>query len=434
MRLFDPVAVANRVAAQWGSQPLLRDQPCPVPSELATVLEAAHLASMQTEEGRSLRFGLILRRSDEPIEREFSGVRFDVPRPLSTEELRRLAPATGLTSTFIAIEWAEGRPYIWGTLDVGSKWSSFRAAESSSGLGLPFNLFVSVAAPGTIRLSFSDSLMFATDHGMAAEVAVNVLKDGPVHDFLQPAVLALLEEALPEMPSSPDLPYTYGGEYRRFLARTLHYGEESGHGGAVVVVRDCAVEELKNLVTIKYQTSGHVLWEDMKYYLRAVFEEINLGHVVNSDKQSVSRAVHDSWRQALNRRDNAERVLSDRSRFLARLMQVDGALILTDRLRVLGFGAVVTDLSGEPQPTWRCSDARGTSLAPFSVSSHGTRHRAAISLASQSDCVAFVLSQDGGVKAITRRANDILVWPAVALDPSSWFITADDLLRSYASH
>lgn len=43
--------------------------------------------------------------------------------------------------------------------------------------------------------------------------------------------------------------------------------------------------------------------------------------------------------------------------------------------------------------------------------------------------------QDGGVKAITRRANDILVWPAVALDPSSWFDhRASHPLRSYASH
>jgi hypothetical protein len=57
-------------------------------------LEIAFSASMEAEEGRPVRFGLLLLRNDEIDEKGFGVARFRESRLLSVSEIRRLAPAT----------------------------------------------------------------------------------------------------------------------------------------------------------------------------------------------------------------------------------------------------------------------------------------------------------------------------------------------------
>jgi hypothetical protein len=429
MALFDPWEFARQVSNQWEHIRLLKDHPRPTPEQLGKILEAAYVASMESEEGRPLKFALMLRPSSEADEPEYGIARFREPRPLSTDEIRRLAPATGPSSTFIAVESTGSGPSIWGTVDVGSKWALLQSAEQPSGTGLPDHLVITVSAPGTLSLKFSDTLLYSAEHGQPAQQSYNVLKFGPVHEFFRPVMNQLLKEAFRDR---NDLIWdnhfliSYGGEYLRLLARTLRDAEGLGHGGTIIVLREEDDDRVSDLVSIKYHVAGFQLWDDLVRYVRLIFEEIESSKLING-KQPVEREHLDRWRKASRELEELSQRLIDRSRFLARLTQVDGALVLTGRLRVLGFGAVIKDVAGR-QTVRSCRDELCRAFDEVHSEIYGTRHRSVMGLCQRMDCLAFVLSQDGGVKALRQEGDQLLFWRSVLLDPTAWFLTAEDLI------
>lgn len=430
MALFDPGGFARQLCEQWEHISLLKTHHRPVPDQLGIILEAAYLASLESEEGRSLQFGLILRGSNEPDEPQYGVARFGERRLLSSNEIRRLAPATGLSSTFIAVEWTDSGPFIWGTVDMGSEWSLLQSAERTSGGALPFHLVITVSAPGTISVKFSDILLYSVEHGRPAQPSSNVLKFGPVHEFFRPVMHNLLKEAFPDRDESiSDRHFfiSYGGEYLRFLARTLKCAEGLGHGGAIIVIRGKGDATAKTLLSIKYPISDCHLWDELVRYVKVISEEIEGAKLIDG-KPHVKRGFVDRWKAVSREQEKLGQRLIDRSRFLARLTQVDGALVMTERLQVLGFGAVIQDLS-QTRPTVRsCQDERCRAFVELKRESYGTRHRSAIELCERMDCLVFVLSQDGGVKALTRQRCQVLLWPSVLLDPTAWFVTAEDVI------
>ena len=430
MALFDPRRLAQQLCNRWDHIPLLKSFPRPVPDQLARILKAAYLASLETEEGRPLKFGLILRSSAEADEPEYGIARFGERRPLSSSEIRRLAPATGLSSTFIAVESTDNGPFIWGTMDVGSERSLFQSAEQTSGMGLPFHLVITASAPGTINLKFSEFLVYSVERGQSAQQSSNVLKFGPVHEFFRPAMRQLLKESFPGNDKEIEDKHfliSYGGEYLRFLARTLKYAEGLGHGGTIVVLRENSDLDVNDHLSVKYPISSFHPWDDLVRYVNRICEEIESFKLIDG-KQQVERAPLDHWTMTRRERDKLSLQLIDRSRFLARLTQVDGALVITERLRVLGFGAVIKDLTAM-RPTFRlCKDELCRIFDQRQREAYGTRHRSAIALCERMDCMAFVLSQDGGVKALRREGDQVLLWPSVSLDPAAWFVTAEDVI------
>lgn len=430
MTLFDPSGLAQQLCNQWEHIPILKGHPRPALHQLAMILENAYLASMETEEGRPLKFGLILRASTEADEPGHGIARFSERRPLSSNEICRLAPATDFSSTFIAVESTDSGPFIWGTVDVGSEWSQFQSAERTSGMSLPFHLVITVSAPGTISLKFSDTLLYSIERGQPAQQSCNVLKFGPVQEFFRPVMHQLLKEAFPDnndLISDNHFFISYGGEYLRFLARTLKYAEGLGHGGTIIILRENDDTRVNEHLSIKYPTSSCYQWDELVRFLSLISEEIESFKLIDG-KPKVEQVPLDHWKTTSREREKLSQQLINRSRFLARLTQVDGALVMTERLRVLGFGAVINDLT-ETLPTFRfCQDELCRTFGERERKVYGTRHRSAIGLCERMDCIAFVLSQDGGVKALKREGDQVLLWPSVLLAPSAWFVTAEDVI------
>ncbi|AZS13976.1 hypothetical protein EI981_05595 [Paenibacillus lutimineralis] len=90
--------------------------------------------------------------------------------------------------------------------------------------------------------------------------------------------------------------------------------------------------------------------------------------------------------------------------------------MMTDKLRLLGFGAEVTVSSPSLSKIKVAEDVNGIGNNYFPIESFGTRHRSAFRFCSSyENSVAFVISQDGGVKAIKRVGADIVLWPDINL-------------------
>jgi hypothetical protein len=75
--------------------------------------------------------------------------------------------------------------------------------------------------------------------------------------------------------------------------------------------------------------------------------------------------------------EDADEAITGAIEFIATLSRIDGAVVLTDSLRVLGFGAeiVVPDTRGQVSIA-RAGRPRGKTSVDFSR--YGTRHRSAM--------------------------------------------------------
>src|SRR5262249_32976695 len=94
------------------------------------------------------------------------------------------------------------------------------------------------------------------------------------------------------------------------------------------------------------------------------------------------------------------------------LTAVDGAVVLTDTFRIIGFGAEVTATFSGTDKVYVAQNADGTESREENFSEYGTRHRSAFRfVGSMESAVGFVMSQDGGIKALRQVGPRLLMWP-----------------------
>jgi hypothetical protein len=83
---------------------------------------------------------------------------------------------------------------------------------------------------------------------------------------------------------------------------------------------------------------------------------------------------------------------------LARLSRVDGGVLITDHYQLLGFGVEVVAPADELR-TATLDDG-----SKENIEQYGTKHRSAFRLCDcYSQAVAFVCSQDGGIKCVCNE-------------------------------
>ncbi len=163
---------------------------------------------------------------------------------------------------------------------------------------------------------------------------------------------------------------------------------QAGHGGAVLVVPDAEWESSswRSMVRIKYQCHEDSIWPLLR---KAVFQY---------DSSVISEQRDQS--EMMSAEEDARRILAR----LPGLTAVDGALLITDHLRVLGFGVEVLahanlDAVFLPDGTTR------------SVEAYGTRHRSAFRFcAAYPRGTAFVCSQDGAIKCIRNQGGQVTLY------------------------
>ena len=86
--------------------------------------------------------------------------------------------------------------------------------------------------------------------------------------------------------------------------------------------------------------------------------------------------------------------------------------MLTDTLRIIGFGAEVTASFSGGDRVHVTHTAEGTDTKEVRFAEYGTRHRSAFRfVASMEPSVGFVMSQDGGVKAVRQVGSKLVMWP-----------------------
>jgi len=112
--------------------------------------------------------------------------------------------------------------------------------------------------------------------------------------------------------------------------------------------------------------------------------------------------------------------------FVSLLTRVDGAVVVTPELVVVGYGAEITARC-PPDKLWQARDLNGTSQRArvMDYEHFGTRHRSAMRyVATVPRAIALVVSQDGDVRVIANVMGRTTVWENVKLGSEEF--VADD--------
>jgi len=100
---------------------------------------------------------------------------------------------------------------------------------------------------------------------------------------------------------------------------------------------------------------------------------------------------------------------------VAGLSHVDGTVLMTDCLEILGFGVEIAGELPEVLRVARANDLEGTEREWVRTDRVGTRHRSAYRLCQAvHDALAVVVSQDGGLRFIRWHDDGVTYWEQVA--------------------
>jgi len=380
---------------------------------LDEALSVAFQASLMVEESRPTRFRLLLTSPEALPEAGVpkAGVlrlSFDEERPLSADELRRLAPAVPFETALIAASERAGRLRIWGLAHSGPAWLAPTWGGRSIVPTWTHDPIVHVTGPGQIAVRSAGKLVGAIERGLVVDATLDVFESKwlPALFAREREAVRLAHEASQRGAAVPtSVEHSLVGKVgQQMLRRAIQLALGARHGALLLVLNTDSGSSLRGL-RMKYSFGQ----DEPSHRYRTLLLRILDAVAKRSDKPSVGWAdfVADD-RPELSA---LEQEVFELSRVLANLTAIDGALVLDKRFGILGFGAEVSPELRLPDRVYRALDAEGEQRQAESVENVGTRHRAAYRfVCDHPDGLAVVISQDGAVSFVANHGGDVVFW------------------------
>lgn len=426
------ILVIRERCAEFDRRRHSKAPPLPADPALEVLLETAYHASFLSEEGRRPGFRIIYlppdKRFSDPDPRyyvnDFRRLPFDHSRPYTAVEVNRLAPAAELTRLMLCVHnYSETHEhpelFIWGMLDVGENWWKFVHHETSGGRPPPKALTITSLSPGEIIISTQGEVLASLRNGDIQYPEYNALWSGPASDFFLPARTALYDAAVnrlhaqrwDESGNDDNYPHRL---YVMFLERILFSILQKRHGGALLLIPNQISKSdtrITDHLLIKYPCEYDYAWEILVQSLLNL-RRYNALHVpLWNGTTKMTQENFQKYSILSSEDEELDEGMKDAAQAIASLTSVDGAVLLNDRFAVLGFGAEVTAIS--PLLSEVAVQVSGQNVR-IPIESFGTRHRSVFRFCSSFDqSVGFVVSQDGGIKAVKRVGSDVLLWPDI---------------------
>ncbi len=387
------------------------------------IIDVCYHASMLTEERRPTVFRIVFLDSQSQVSPRDDDELPPVTRYLLKEpvtftqgELRRLAPVADPRRVLIAVEQSDERLQIYGLVDIGMSLWEMARHERVGGNSSPDAFIVMSTRPGELSISRGDRPILRMRNGRIVTATQRVLLEGPVADFFYEASDVFIRNAcqLSGIDQDPAEDDGLSFAHQSFIESVLLYTAELKHGGTLLFVPEEITHEdsyLLSQVSIKYVLPStrpqKALMSAIAARLEhnALTEKLQNSRTVKAEELELLDAL--AWNQQIY-----EDAARDAARFIASLTSVDGAVVLTDMLRIIGFGAEVTaSFSGEDK-VHIAHTTEATETKEVRFEEYGTRHRSTFRfVASMEPSVGFIMSQDGGVKAVRKVGSKLVMWP-----------------------
>ncbi|OSM05096.1 hypothetical protein MAIT1_03239 [Magnetofaba australis IT-1] len=370
---------------------------------MKSAMETVFLAGLKREEDRPVQVSVILLEPEMFPHRELSGepvlVRMDRRLPFTVDSLVKLAPAFDPVTTALAVCACDVDTQalsVWGAVFTSRRGRTRFDPEPFS-LTPPDALVISTLSTGSLTVFRGGNVIARFNSGRFNEPTPT------------PFTASLMGWSLLQGIKSHAEFQTNGTRYwrcyRDFIDRLLVEANKRGHGGAIVWLPEHLLEDGQDWINPRYTlqqgAEGAPLLQELcrLEIAREEGEDAFRQGVKGPDVLVVERAIQE-----------VKRRIVEHVELLAQMTRVDGALILSSRLRALSFGSILE------APTWLGETIYGPdddAYPAYQVDLHqyGTRHNSAVNFIGKNhDAVAFVLSQDGPIAGITGKDGDTLYW------------------------
>jgi sensor domain DACNV-containing protein len=412
-----PREVAERIISEWPEVTNPLDD-LPPKEALISLLSEVFQASLLREESRPIRCRLVLINPSELSEVDGPPTGMQVlqlqdERKLSAQEIRRLSPCATFYRSLIGVRWDSGEGFrIWAILNSGTRWVARIDGGRLQSPAAPDRLTIHVSGPGNLIISRGDRLIATLLNGWLEGHGFDIYKAR----WLQKSQEAFAQWAIRECFKDHDIGAIVESDFvnmlgQNFTRRIISQVRRAQHGGMLIIVRteDAAkiVDPLGSIrpkYWIKETRARHRCRELLFSVMRTLSQvgaERGLKKVGWTDYQELAD-------ERLARLDES---IFECAHFLADLMAIDGALVLTAAWDVLGFGAEIHGSSNKNEVVYRTLDLEGTQLAEERADEAGTRHRAAYRLSRQHpECMIIVVSQDGNARYVGNLNGKVTYW------------------------
>jgi hypothetical protein len=203
---------------------------------------------------------------------------------------------------------------------------------------------------------------------------------------------------------------------KQVVKRIINTIRNSRHGGTIVYLPPDQASKLccsNRYMTVKYQFAD----EEPRMRFRTLMVKImNTFAEVAADGENTEKLV--GWNDYVNTSSENIAILDESlfefAHLVAGLAAIDGAVIMSKRHEVLGFGAVISGDIDKVETVAKALDIEGDVTVQIRSEEVGTRHRAAYRLCHElHDALAIVISQDGTVRVIKWHNGQVTYWDQV---------------------
>ena len=401
----------------------------PEPSQLEEVLSVCYQASLLREEGRpvTLRVAFAGPEVFPHAAGPPAGLHrlvFGDSRPFDQHELRRLAPAAVFSRTLIgAIIDRDGDPRIWGMIHSGAHWLQSVRGGRETQQAIPPVLIIAVSGPGRMLVSAGTITLAELTNGTLISRGMDVFHAIWLEDFFATIggieLAAPMKEGRPRAPSVTIAPGFAAVLACHVLRRVLATVRGAQHGGMLIIVPERGSNELLTdgrYIRLKYPFADEESRRRLRTLTGKILNEVAAAHLGPSEGQGVGWNEYET--SDASGVIEGDAALFEAAHLVADLTHVDGAVVMTTGLDLLGFGGEIAGDLPEVPRVMRARDLAGVDREWVRTDRVGTRHRSAYRLChTVRDALAVVVSQDGGLRFIRWHKDAVTYWEQVATAP-----------------
>ncbi len=422
-----PQHLASFVRERWsGTVP--GAHPLPDPPMFEGLLSACYQASLLREEERSVTFRLILCDPERLAIRQgppsgLHKLEFPEPRPFDVQELRRLSPGATYYRSLIGVApYGERGLQIWGLVHSGPRWLRGDQGGRDAPPPLPSAPIVRVCGPGRVTVDCGSVVVGKLEEGVLSDSTMNVYGSRWLPDTFAPVRAELAEihakardrarEKYGEdwAPLDNDITRVIG---QHAVKRVVSAVRNSRHGGTLVIVPPELADDIleDHYVSLKYKFAED---EPRRRFRTLIVRAMN-NLAESYGRDGVSNGEEVGWEAYEASGDeelsDLDEAIFEVAHLIAGLAAVDGAVVMTQRFELLGFGGEISGELPGVETVAKALDIEGDETTEEPTEGFGTRHRSAFRLCNAlPDVIAVVISQDSNVRFVKQKDGAVTYW------------------------
>lgn len=394
------------------------------------IIDTVFMASLRQNEERQPHIKLVyvnehdLREFTSKARNHFQYYHYEKSETFSAKAVSRISFLIDYRRSFLCVTDADGdveQLTINGIFHLGSEFEKFMALEIRSTTPPPDATFFASNAPGRINIFCGNTPVIGFDKGEINKEYTRLIGNKTICKIIAPFVKTLNSG----IKKASENTYAFNkGEHNgilnqlliEFVQRILLHAQEIGHGSAVFFIPSTGETDkiLKTMVLATNRIeSVPKLSFSIEKYLQLYFRFLLQHDMPDEGKYALQSAFL-----------KLRTVIHDTLDFYASLTKLDGAVIINDRLDLVEYGAeilVQTEPTGKT-PFEVYEKKPGQIKRLIDMRQYGTRHRSAARLVhSIPGAIGFIISQDGGLKLIARKKNEVIIYPDVNKLDSEFF-------------